>query len=180
MKISNTEAGCGMFHIEHLNSPILISPNCSDNSTVLKTVPQNIPFSWTPVIPSDPNIQIKYNLFIVPITNDDNPQDKIETGINTHANNLIEIPDIQNSFFNYTNNNVFLESSKYAWAVKAYVVNNTYPIENSGLSNVCSFMYQENNIDLEDGGNNAQINPNIDCSCEPSHLLIQQEYPLLK
>lgn len=165
-KISNTEAGCGMFHIEHLNSPILISPNCSDNSTVLKTVPQNIPFSWTPVIPSDPNIQIKYNLFIVPITNDDNPQDKIETGINTNANNLIKIPNIQNSFFNYTNNNVFLESSKYAWAVKAYVVNNTYPIENSGLSNVCSFMYQENNIDLEDGGNNAQINPNIDCSCK--------------
>ena len=149
-KISDTELGCSMFRIENLNAPILISPQCTEDFIVPKLSPQNIDFSWTPVINGDPNVQIRYNLYLAPITENDNPQDVIETGINTNGVNIIKIPDIQINHFNYGMNNYILLEGRYAWAVKAYVVNNIYPIENNGLSNVCTFNYTNINQQNED------------------------------
>ncbi|MBK8372997.1 MAG: hypothetical protein IPL20_16965 [Saprospiraceae bacterium] len=132
--------GCRSFQISYLTPPQLIKPSCSENSTVIKNEIQNIDFVWLPVNSSVPGIQFRYDLYIVKLNENDNPQDLIEMGIAANSSNILAFKDIPINSYNLNfSNPIKLELGKYAWAVKARVFNGDYPMVNDGLSPVCTF-----------------------------------------
>jgi hypothetical protein len=114
-------------------------------------------------------VQVVYDLYIAPLHEEDNPQDVIETGIALNVPNIIKVSDIPINTYNYSTADYLLDEGKYAWAVKARVVDGNIPVENDGLSNVCTFDYNPMMLNLNDG--KIEIGPNCDCKTKlPNNL----------
>ena len=182
-QLSDEHMGCKSFLIRYLNAPKIF--NCSENKKVFYQNPQNIPFTWSPVIGNIQGLQIVYDLYISKLNPNDNPQDIIESGIINNVPNTIKISGIPTNVYSFTGIDPILEQGQYAWAVKARVEGQIYPIENDGLSNVCTIDYTtaQINIDGEPQMNIQAGNMNIgpDCSCKaqlPNNLSDLQGNPL--
>ncbi|MCC6689181.1 MAG: hypothetical protein IT268_09060 [Saprospiraceae bacterium] len=158
-QISSSATGCKLINISYLNAPRILA---CDNKSFTQTMPQNINLSWSPVTGNNQNKQILYDLYIAPITEAENPQDIIETGIATGSPNLIKVSGIVVNAYTYSVNKPALTIGKYAWAVKAAVADKSLPIENDGLSNVCTFDYKP----MEMKFNNVQMNVGPECKCK--------------
>lgn len=174
MQLSDENTGCKSFVITYLNAPKIL--NCN-NKSITKTTPQNINFNWAPIIGNLQNVQVVYDLYIAPLHEEDNPQDVIETGIALNVPNIIKVSDIPINTYNYSTADYLLDEGKYAWAVKARVVDGNIPVENDGLSNVCTFDYNPMMLNLNDG--KIEIGPNCDCKTKlPNNLSALNGNPL--
>lgn len=155
--------GCKSFNISYLNPPQLIKPSCVENSQVIKNEIQNIDFIWLPVNSSVQGLQFLYDLYIVKLNENDNPQDLIEMGIATHSSNIIEFKDIPITSYNLNfNNPIKLSTGHYAWAVKARASNGHYPLVNDGLSTVCTFEMIQGQMNFM----NNEFNFDPVCECK--------------
>ncbi|MBK9736572.1 MAG: hypothetical protein IPO92_17075 [Saprospiraceae bacterium] len=165
-QLNTPNLGCKSFNISYLNPPQLINPSCGDNSKIIKNEIQNINFIWSPINTSVPGLQFRYDLYIVKLNENDNPQDLIDMGIATNSSNIIKIGDIPINTYNLNfNNPIKLDIGNYAWAVKAKVLNGDYPIVNGGLSMVCTFEIALGEMKFFNG------NFNFDPVCECKAIL---------
>ncbi len=140
-KLNAQGSGCTNFNIAYLPAPQIISPNC-DNAKILKIPNNAILFNWTPLVSYTRSFFASYDVYIVKLNEGDIPNDAVETAIATNGVNAIKISDIQASSLSYDIRYPELQVGNYAWAVKAKIPNNAFPITNDGLSNVCTFEYK--------------------------------------
>lgn len=182
-QLSDENMGCKSFIIRYLNAPKIL--NCSENKKVFFQNPQIISFNWSPIIGNVQGLQIVYDLYISKMNPEDNPQDIIEAGIVNNTPNIIKISGIPTNAYTLSNLDPILEQGKYAWAVKARVEGQAYPIENDGLSNVCTIDYSDPqmNVNGDPQMNNMEgkMNFNPECSCKaqlPNNLSNLQGNPL--
>lgn len=184
-QLSDENMGCKLFIIRYLNAPKIL--NCFENKKVFFQNPQNIPFNWSPIIGNVQGLQIVYDLYISKMNPDDNPQDIIESGIVNNTPNTIKISGIPTNVYTLSGIDPILEQGKYAWAVKARVEGQAYPIENDGLSNVCTIDYSDPQMNVNGDPQmnimEGKINFNPECSCKaqlPNNLSNLQGNPLGK
>lgn len=161
-QLNTPGTGCKTFYIAHLNAPMLIAPSCMEGKTIVKNNIQDILFSWTRVSSAGQNIQIRYDLFILKLIDDENSQDAMESAIAQNSRDLILVENLIQPQLNYNFIHPELKLGKYAWAVRARSLNGEYPIVNNGLSTVCEFEM------IPGGGNQFDVaQGNLpDCSCK--------------
>ncbi len=165
--------GCTSFVIDYKNAPRLITPVCGDSTKVSKWTPQNIPFMWTRVVAGIGISDVVYDLYIVPLMEGTEPQDEVMSAVSGNNINAITINNLTQTNYTLGIADIVLEEGNYAWVVKARDVLGNYPIENNGLSQICTFKYKNMSVSPVNSDGKLVETPNINriddndatCSC---------------
>lgn len=132
-------SACFNFNITRANAPILTSPY---NGQVVPAVQPNIAFSWTPPIGNTLGAQIVYDLYVVKVMADQNPNDAINAAISYKANNpLIKNDLIANQYVTQPFDLPLDTGHSYAVQVIARDVNKQVGFQNDGRSEASTFTY---------------------------------------
>ena len=173
LSVPTAGSGCTSFVIDYKNAPRLIAPLCGDSTKVTKWTPQNISFMWTRVVAGIALSDVVYDLYIVPLLEGTDPQDEVMSAVTGNNINAITVRDLTQANYSLGIADIILEEGQYAWAVKARDVLGNYPIENDGLSQICTFNYRGIGNIVPQSDTSAVVVPNInpivpndaDCSC---------------
>lgn len=128
-------AGCIPLIIAYPDPPVLINPECS---AVLN---QELPFvSWTPPIGNTGAALIAYDLYVVPLQENENAFEAMDRAYSYQAGNPIIIRDILEPFYAWQPQDIPLNSDQtYAVQVVARDLNENTVFVNNGRSQVCTF-----------------------------------------
>ncbi|WP_435355898.1 N-acetylmuramidase domain-containing protein [Emticicia sp. SJ17W-69] len=116
-------------------APLLNLPR--NEAVLMPSQPQNILFSWTPRHTASPSLGVKYTLFLYEISDDDNIQAVVNSGISPYR-----IIESSQPNYLYGATEVPLQAGKrYAWQVKVEDLQGKEAFQNDGYSNIQSFSY---------------------------------------
>ncbi len=141
-------AGCSYIPLQYAQAPELILPDCDQGE-----VQEHPIFTWTPVPLAIANAQVAYDLYIVessPLIDDLDPNLVIQGAISTGFSIFYKSENLNTNSFTYpVSAPPFVAGKVYYWAVQAKDLSNQVTIINLGISEACSFIFQDTGIDLE-------------------------------
>ena len=149
-------AGCIPINISYVDPPILINPLCE------AIVENELPIlSWSPPIGNIAGAFFTYDLYVVPLSENETPNEAIDRAYSYNAGNPIIIRDIMEPLYVWQAFDLPLEAGRtYAVQVVARDISERIVFSNQGRSPVCTFTMasrEENVIEISDGGLNGSI-----------------------
>jgi len=128
--------GCATVPISYLQPPVIMAP--IDGIEVFTNLPQ---FSWTPITGNIGGDVIMYDLYILKLLENQNPNDAMLQAVNYNIGNPLK-KTLSTTGYVYLPSDWPLEdNSTYAVQVIARSIQNQQPIENDGKSEITTFTY---------------------------------------
>ena len=133
----SADACSNPFSISYPPPPQLINPECE--SSIIRTAPQNIIFSWQTPLGVPPTAQTRYRFTLVQLPEGIDAISALE-----NSTDVIFQTETPNTTINYSSSQPILQSSRtFAWRVQAYDQANQIQFQNNGFSEPCTFNYLE-------------------------------------
>lgn len=166
-------AACFSYHVGYVSPPQILSP--MPDEEVFPTPSQNVNISWTRPVGNVQNAMLVYDLYLVKVLPDEDPQVSLANAVEHEAGLFFKRSDIPVTNFQFTNLTTFQleKGNDYALMIQARDLNGKTAFENNGRSEMAVFKYGPAAEPQAISGT-IHLHKNASCSCTVNAASLDQ------